>query len=58
MANPAVREAAGQAAKRRIEQQYQWQKIAADIEKAYFEMMGWKPADVPQRSRVPEPLPS
>jgi glycosyltransferase involved in cell wall biosynthesis len=36
----AVREAAGRAAKRRIREQYQWQKIAADIEAAYFEMLG------------------
>ena len=43
MANPAVREAAGQAARRRIEEQYQWQTIAGDIEKAYFEVMGWEP---------------
>jgi glycosyltransferase involved in cell wall biosynthesis len=40
IANPAVREAAGKAARRRIEEQYQWPKIAADIEKAYFDLMG------------------
>lgn len=45
IANPAVREAAGSAAKRRITEQYQWQKIAEDIEKAYFKMMGWKPVE-------------
>ena len=44
IANPAVREAAGRAAKRRIRERYQWQKIAADIETAYFEIMGAKPA--------------
>lgn len=43
IANPVVREAAGRTAKKRIEEQYQWQKIATDIEKAYFEMMGWNP---------------
>ena len=42
ISNPAVREAAGSAAKRRIREKYQWQQIAGDIEKAYFEMMGWK----------------
>ena len=41
-ANRAVREAAGKAARRRIEEQYQWQQVAADIEKAYFEVMGWE----------------
>ena len=33
--NPAVREAAGRTAKKRIEDHYQWQKIAEDIEAAY-----------------------
>jgi glycosyltransferase involved in cell wall biosynthesis len=47
IANPAVREAAGQAAKRRIREHYQWQDIAAEIERVYFEMMGWKLAAIP-----------
>ena len=41
IANPAVREAAGEAAKRRVREHYQWSKIAADTERVYFEMMGW-----------------
>jgi len=45
ISNPAVREAAGRAAKRRIREQYQWQKITRDIEAVYFEMMGWDPAN-------------
>jgi len=53
IANPAVREAAGRAAKKRIRDQYQWQKIAEDIEKAYFEMMGWKPAEAAKRPVAP-----
>ena len=40
IANPAVREAAGRTARRRVEEQYQWQKIAGDIEKTYFQLMG------------------
>jgi glycosyltransferase involved in cell wall biosynthesis len=40
LANPAVREAAGQAAKRRVREHYQWSTIAAEIERVYFEMMG------------------
>ena len=40
IANPAARAAAGKTARRRIEEQYQWEKIAEDIEKAYFKMMG------------------
>jgi glycosyltransferase involved in cell wall biosynthesis len=44
MANPAVREAAGRAAKRRVREHYQWNGIALDIEQLYFEMMGWSAA--------------
>jgi glycosyltransferase involved in cell wall biosynthesis len=36
IANPAVREGAGRMAKKRVEEQYQWQKVAEDIEKVYF----------------------
>jgi glycosyltransferase involved in cell wall biosynthesis len=49
LANPAVREAAGKAARKRIEEQYQWQKIAVDIEMAYFEIMGWELAPAPAK---------
>ncbi len=42
IANPAVREAAGRTARKRIEDLYQWPKVAANIEKAYYEMMGSK----------------
>jgi glycosyltransferase involved in cell wall biosynthesis len=41
IANPALRESAGKAAKNRIREQYQWAKIACDIEKAYFDILGW-----------------
>jgi glycosyltransferase involved in cell wall biosynthesis len=61
IANPAVREAAGQAAKRRIREQYQWPKIAAEIERVYFEMMGWDLAETPSRKpigRVAAPAPA
>lgn len=36
IANPAVREAAGQAAKRRVREHYQWPQIAMEIERVYF----------------------
>ncbi len=39
IANPAVRQAAGRTAKRRIEERYQWPQIAGDIEKTYFRLM-------------------
>jgi len=45
IANPAVREAAGRAAKRRIREQYQWTDIAAEIETACFDIMGWPVAE-------------
>jgi hypothetical protein len=44
-----VREAAGQAAKRRIREHYQWPQIAAEIERVYFEMMGWELAETAAR---------
>jgi glycosyltransferase involved in cell wall biosynthesis len=61
IANPAVREAAGQAAKRRIREHYQWPQITAEIERVYFEMMGWELAAMPPRKpsgRVLAPMPS
>jgi glycosyltransferase involved in cell wall biosynthesis len=39
IANPAIREAAGRAARSRIEDHYQWQKIAENIERAYLEIL-------------------
>jgi glycosyltransferase involved in cell wall biosynthesis len=47
IANPAVREAAGQAAKRRIREQYQWTGIATEVERIYFETMGWTWMETP-----------
>lgn len=52
IANPAVREAAGQAAKRRIREHYQWPQVARDIERVYFEMMGWELAETGARRPV------
>jgi glycosyltransferase involved in cell wall biosynthesis len=40
IANPAVREAVGREAKTRIHEQYQWSKIAKDIENVYLEVLG------------------
>jgi glycosyltransferase involved in cell wall biosynthesis len=61
IANPAVREAAGQAAKRRVREYYQWPEIAAEIERVYYKMMGWELAAIPPRKvagKVVEPIPS
>jgi glycosyltransferase involved in cell wall biosynthesis len=49
IANPSVREAAGKQAKKRVEEQYQWQTIAGQIERAYFDMMGWKVSPAPAK---------
>src|SRR5208282_960163 len=49
LANPAVRQAAGTAAKYRIREQYRWSVVAGEIERVYFEMMGWTRADPPAR---------
>jgi glycosyltransferase involved in cell wall biosynthesis len=48
IANPAVREAAGRAAKTRIQEQYLWPTITAEIESAYFRVMGWE-ADLAEK---------
>jgi glycosyltransferase involved in cell wall biosynthesis len=59
IANPVVREAAGRAAKRRVREHYQWPDIATEIERIYFEMMGWElamPAKKPSgRALAPAP---
>jgi len=50
--NPAVREAAGRTARKRIEDQYQWQTIAEEIEKVYLEMVGRQPVESAPRKSV------
>lgn len=59
IANPAVREAAGKAAARRVREQYLWPEISQTIERAYFELCGQKAVEVPpkksaSRQRVAE----
>ena len=49
IANPAVREAAGRAAKNRIREQYQWSKITEGIERAYLDVMGWTISQAPEK---------
>jgi glycosyltransferase involved in cell wall biosynthesis len=45
IANPAIREAAGKTARRRIEDEYRWPAIAGQIEKVYFQLLGREWAD-------------
>ena len=52
IANPAVREAAGQAAKRRIREHYLWTQIAVEVERVYFQMMGWNLVETPARKPI------
>jgi glycosyltransferase involved in cell wall biosynthesis len=47
--NPAVREAAGKTARKRIEEEYQWQRIAEEIEAAYLKVIGWNVRDAAPR---------
>jgi glycosyltransferase involved in cell wall biosynthesis len=49
IANPALRDEAGRAAKKRVEERYQWPNIAGEIEKVYFEMMGWRRSGIPTK---------
>jgi len=44
IANPAIREAAGRNAKQKVEEQYQWDQIAEEIERVYLKVMGRAPA--------------
>ena len=51
IANPAVREAAGREARSRIEAEYQWLKIAREVEKSYCKVLGIPQLTSP--SRIP-----
>jgi glycosyltransferase involved in cell wall biosynthesis len=44
IANSAARKGAGRAARKRIELEYQWQKVAEGIERVYFNMLRAEPA--------------
>jgi glycosyltransferase involved in cell wall biosynthesis len=46
IANPAVREAAGAAARQRVRERYQWESIALEIEQEYYRAMGWTSPEV------------
>jgi glycosyltransferase involved in cell wall biosynthesis len=55
MADREVREAAGRAAKQRIQEQYLWPKIVQEVEQTYLEMMRWPgvaPALIPKPAGV------
>jgi len=49
IANPVVREAVGRRARNRIEEQYQWQRVAEGIEEVYFKLLEANLVEVPAR---------
>lgn len=49
IANPSVREAAERMARKRIETEYQWSKIAQDIESTYFKILGRASDEAPKK---------
>ena len=54
--NPQLRRQAGAQGRERIEGEYQWPLIARSIEKAYYNVLGWKLPDE-QMLRYPSPAP-
>jgi glycosyltransferase involved in cell wall biosynthesis len=52
IANPAVRDAAGQAAKIRVRNHYQWQGVASEIERVYFKMMARELESLPVKKPI------
>ena len=49
IANPVAREAAGRTARRRVADEYQWQAIAEQIEKAYLGVAGKQTKTIPAK---------
>ncbi len=49
IANPAVREAAGLAAKQRVRDHYQWSRVASEIERVYLQIMSHKVTALPAK---------
>jgi glycosyltransferase involved in cell wall biosynthesis len=53
----SLREAAGRAARKRIQTEYLWNKIAEEIEQTYLKMVGWETNKTSSRSN-PEQVPA
>ena len=59
VANPAIREAAGRAARKRVEEEYGWDKVTREIERAYFDALGIerdRPSTKPSEGKVDRAL--
>ena len=50
ISNPAVRESAGRTAKKRIEAEYQWSKVALAIESHYCKILGLREDPIPKKA--------
>jgi glycosyltransferase involved in cell wall biosynthesis len=58
--NPELRCQSAQRAQKRIQAEYNWPAIARSIEKVYYEVLGWSPADSALERACgskPEPIP-
>ncbi len=51
IANPAVRLAAGHAAKQRVREYYQWSHVASEVQRVYLQMMGHEVPALPANKR-------
>jgi glycosyltransferase involved in cell wall biosynthesis len=49
IANPDIREVAGKAARKRVEEHYNWNKLAKDVERVYFDVLGLQAPESAQR---------
>ncbi len=57
IANPSIREAAGKAARKRVEEEYQWDRISREIGQTYFEVLGLNSHDMTKPSARKPPGP-
>jgi glycosyltransferase involved in cell wall biosynthesis len=47
--NADIREAAGEAARKRVEEHYNWNKLARDVERVYFHVLGLRAPEPAQK---------
>lgn len=58
LSDPEMRKRAGAAGRRRIQESYLWPKVARELERVYFDAMGWPAAPVMPAKRSPaQPMP-
>ena len=54
IANPAIRAVAGTAARNRVEQEYDWDRISREIEQVYFGVLGLQYEPIPRKPTMRE----